>query len=48
MTEMKNVSVLLDEDTLKKVIKLQKKTNNFSRSNMLRLLIQRGLESESK
>ena len=48
MTEMKNVSVLLDEETLKKVIKLQKKTDNFSRSNMLRRLIQRGLEAESK
>ena len=45
MTKMKNVSVLLDDETMKKVVKLQKKTNTFSRSNLLRELIKRGLES---
>lgn len=48
MTKMKNVSVLLDDDTMKKVVKLQKKTNTFSRSNLLRDLIKRGLEVEKK
>lgn len=45
MTDMKNVSVLLEESTLKEVIRMQKKTNTFSRSNMLRDLIKRGLET---
>ena len=48
MTKMKNVSVLLDEETMKKIIKMQKKTNTFSRSNMLRDLIKLGLEYENK
>lgn len=38
-------SVVLDADTMKQVKKLQKKTDTFSRSEMLRNLIKRGLES---
>ena len=48
MTEMKNVSVLLDEETLAKVTDLQKKTDTFSKSKMLRDLITKGLESNKK
>lgn len=44
MTEMKTVSVLLDDETLQKVIELQKETNTFSRAGMLRELIQKALE----
>ncbi|CDQ22615.1 ribbon-helix-helix protein, CopG family [Halobacillus karajensis] len=48
MTEMKNVSVLLDEETVEKIIHLQKKTGTFSRSSLLRDLIKRGLEMENE
>lgn len=43
MTDMKNVSVLLDQETLDKVIEMQKKHGIFSRSEMLRKVIQKGL-----
>lgn len=48
MTDMKNVSVLLDDDTLKRVVKMMKKRNEFSRSKLLRDLIKAGLESNNK
>lgn len=44
MTEMKIVSVLLEDETLEKIIQVQKDTNNFSRSDVLRILIKKGLE----
>lgn len=44
MTEMTTVSVLLEDETLDKIIQLQKDTNNFSRSDVLRILIKKGLE----
>lgn len=44
-SKKKIFSVVLDDDTMKQVKKLQKKTDTFSRSEMLRNLIKRGLES---
>lgn len=49
MTEMKSVSVLLEPETLAKITQLQKDESEFSRSKMLRVLIDKGLaELENK
>ena len=48
MTEKKTVSVLLDPETLDEIRELQKKTNTFSRSELLRDVIERGLKSKRK
>lgn len=44
MTKKKIVSVVLDDETLKKVKELQKKDEVFSLSRMLRELITKGLQ----
>lgn len=43
MTDKVSISVLLDQETLDKVIDLQKKKGIFSRSKMLRIIIEKGL-----
>ena len=48
MTEKKTVSVLLDPETLDEIRELQKKTNTFSRSELLRDVIERGLKLKRK
>jgi len=48
MTDMKTVSVLLDQETYDKVVQIQKDTNTFSRSNVLRDLVKKGLKANEK
>ena len=48
MTEKVSVSVLLDPETLDEIRELQKKTNTFSRSELLRDVIERGLKLKRK
>lgn len=43
MTEMKTVSVLLEPETLEQIIQLQKDQTEFSRSKIIRVLIDKGL-----
>ena len=48
MTEKKSVSVLLDPETIVEIKELQKKTDTFSRSELLRDIIEKGLKSKRK
>ena len=48
MTDMINVSVLLDQEVLDELTRLQKKYEIFSRSKLLRQIIQEGLKELEK
>jgi metal-responsive CopG/Arc/MetJ family transcriptional regulator len=48
MTDKVTVSVLIDPETLDKVKELQSKTKVFSRSELLRKLIEEGLKKGVK
>ena len=48
MTDKVTVSVLLDQDVLEQLTELQKKYEIFSRSKMLREIIENGLKEIEK
>jgi len=46
--KMKNLSIVLDQETLDRIVKLQKKNDIFSRSSMIRTIVKKGIKEIEK